>query len=246
MSRQAAYAAGETIKEAFNKEKSISEKGTSVDLVTETDKQCEETIVSMLKEAFPSHKFIGEEDSAAQGGASQLTDDPTWIIDPIDGTTNFVHQYPFVGVSIGLAVAKELVLGVVYNPILEEMFTATKGGGAFLNSSPIKVSSTTELNKALVATELGVARDDVSHNAAVARFSELSRVTRSIRCCGSCALNMCGVACGRLDGFYEIGYGGPWDAAGGAVIVREAGGVVIDPSGPQGVGRKRAVCCCGR
>uniref|UniRef100_A0A2N9F1N8 Inositol-1-monophosphatase n=1 Tax=Fagus sylvatica TaxID=28930 RepID=A0A2N9F1N8_FAGSY len=202
----AAKRAGEIIRKGFYETKHVEHKG-QVDLVTETDKACEDLIFNHLKQLYPTHKFIGEE-TTALCGAVELTDEPTWIVDPLDGTTNFVHGFPFVCVSIGLTIGKVPMVGVVYNPIMNELFTGVRGEGAFLNGNPIKVSSQTELVKSLLVTEV-----------------------RSLRMSGSCALNLCGIACGRLDLFYESGFGGPWDVAGGAVIVTEAGGLVYDPSG---------------
>lgn len=203
-----------------------------VDLVTETDKACEDLIFNHLKQHFPSHKFIGEETTAACGNF-ELTDEPTWIVDPLDGTTNFVHGFPFVCVSIGLTIGKKPTVGVIYNPIIDELFTAIDGKGAFFNGKPIKVSSQSELVKALLATETGTKRDKLTVDATTGRINSLLFKVRSLRMCGSCALNLCGVACGRLDLFYEIEFGGPWDVAGGVVIVKEAGGVVFDPSGSE-------------
>ncbi|GJN24147.1 hypothetical protein PR202_gb11869 [Eleusine coracana subsp. coracana] len=171
-----------------------------VDLVTETDKACEDLIFNHLREHFPGHKFIGEETSAALGATADLTDEPTWIVDPLDGTTNFVHGFPFVCVSIGLTIRKVPTIGVVYNPIMNE--AGTKRDKATVDDT------TNKINKFLYKI-------------------------RSIRMCGSLAMNMCGVACGRLDLCYEIGFGGPWDVAAGAVILQEAGGHVFDPSGRE-------------
>ncbi|XP_020227130.1 inositol-phosphate phosphatase isoform X1 [Cajanus cajan] len=201
-----------------------------VDLVTETDKACEDLIFNHLKQLYPSHKFIGEETTAA-GANAQLTDEPTWIVDPLDGTTNFVHGFPFVCVSIGLTIGKIPTVGVVYNPIINELFTGIRGKGAFLNGNPIKVSSQTELMSALLVTEVGTKRDKSTLDACTNRINSLLFKVRSLRMTGSCALNLCGIACGRLDVCFELGFGGPWDVAGGAVIVREAGGVIFDPSG---------------
>lgn len=225
----AAKKAGEVIRNGFYQTKHVEHKG-QVDLVTETDKACEDLIFNHLKQLYPTHKFIGEETTAAYG-VSELTDEPTWIVDPLDGTTNFVHGFPFVCVSIGLTIRKVPTVGVVYNPIMAELFTAIQGKGAFLNGNPIKVSSQTELVKSLLATEAGTTRDQGTLDATTNRINYLLSKVRSIRMSGSCALNLCGIACGRLDLFYELGFGGPWDIAGGVVIVREAGGIVYDPSG---------------
>ncbi|KAL8249087.1 hypothetical protein R6Q59_005955 [Mikania micrantha] len=221
--------AGEVIRKGFYRTKHVEHKG-SVDLVTETDKACEDLIFNHLKQRFPSHKFIGEETTAANG-VSELTDEPTWIVDPLDGTTNFVHGFPFVCVCIGLTIKKVPVVGVVYNPIMNELFTAIDGNGAFLNGNPIKVSSQSALVTCLLTTEVGTKRDQATLDATTNRINSLLYKVRSIRMEGSCALGLCGVACGRIDLFYEIGFGGPWDVAAGVVIVKEAGGVVFDPSG---------------
>uniref|UniRef100_A0A5B7AJP4 Inositol-1-monophosphatase n=1 Tax=Davidia involucrata TaxID=16924 RepID=A0A5B7AJP4_DAVIN len=145
----AAKKAGELIREGFYLTKHVEHKG-QVDLVTETDKACEDLIFNHLRQHFPKHKFIGEETTAACG-ATELTDEPTWIVDPLDGTTNFVHGFPFVCVSIGLTIGKIPKVGVIYNPILDELFTGIHGKGAFLNGNPIKVSSQSELVKSLLA-----------------------------------------------------------------------------------------------
>ncbi|KAK9227756.1 hypothetical protein WN943_012812 [Citrus x changshan-huyou] len=252
----AAKRAGEIIRNGFYQTKNVEHKG-QVDLVTETDKACEDLIFNHLKQQFPTHKFIGEETTAACG-ATELTDEPTWIVDPLDGTTNFVHGFPFVCISIGLTIGKIPIVGVVYNPIMDEvrilcslkgppamnkscallplsfmlsLFTGVHGQGAFFNGKPIKVSSQTELVKSLLATEAGTKRDKPTLDASTNRINSLLFKVRSLRMSGSCALNLCGIACGRLDLFYELGFGGPWDVAAGVVIVEEAGGLVYDPSG---------------
>ncbi|KAI4311925.1 hypothetical protein MLD38_036789 [Melastoma candidum] len=225
----AAKQAGEVIRNGFYQTKRVEHKGL-VDLVTETDKACEDLIFNYLKKHYPEHKFIGEETTAA-GGNSELTDEPTWIVDPLDGTTNFVHGFPFVCISIGLTIRKIPIVGVVYNPIMNELFTGILGQGAHLNGNPIKVSSQSELVKSLLATEAGTKRDKATLDETTNRINSLLFKVRSLRMSGSCALNLCGIACGRLDLFYETGFGGPWDVAGGAVIVKEAGGLVFDPSG---------------
>eukprot|EP00878_Enallax_costatus_P010703 GHUV01011179.1.p1 GENE.GHUV01011179.1~~GHUV01011179.1.p1 ORF type:complete len:196 (+),score=33.49 GHUV01011179.1:304-891(+) len=137
----AASAAGAIIKKAINSSKQVEQKSSHVDLVTATDKQCESIIRSILEQHFPQHRFIGEEEASETGGQGDLTDEPTWMVDPLDGTTNFVHGYPFTCVSIGLTINRMPVVGVVHNPILDEMFTAVKGNGAHLNGQPITVSN---------------------------------------------------------------------------------------------------------
>lgn len=186
------------------------------------------------------HAFIAEE-TAAHG---ELTDAPTWLVDPLDGTTNFVHDYPFVCVSIGLAVARELVVGVVYNPIMDQMYTAVKGGGAFLNNLPIRVSGQTELGAALVCTNIGASRDPGFIAAVGGNMQRLlSAKLGGLRMSGSAAMNMAHVAAGKLDAYYEVGIGGPWDMAAGAVLVREAGGVLADPRGGEFGLFSRCIIC---
>jgi inositol-phosphate phosphatase/L-galactose 1-phosphate phosphatase len=150
--------AGQVIRKGFSEAKNVHYKGPT-DLVTETDRQCEQLIRSGLLAAFPTHQFIGEEDTSDSGAKPVLTDAPTWMCDPLDGTCNYVHGFPSVCVSLGLAIKKDLVVGVVYNPILGELFTAVRGCGAFLNGQPIHASPQQELSKALVATEIGTTRD---------------------------------------------------------------------------------------
>ncbi|KAM3280870.1 inositol monophosphatase 1 isoform X2 [Capsicum chacoense] len=235
----AAKRAGEIICKGFYETKHVVHKG-QVDLVTETDKACEDLIFNHLKQHFPTHKFIGEETSATTGDF-ELTDEPTWIVDPVDGTTNFVHGFPSVCVSIGLTIGKIPTVGVVSDPIINEyrlafgvyLFTGIDGKGAFLNGKPIKVSSQSELVKSLLGTEVGTTRDNLTVEATTKRINNLLFKVRSLRMCGSCALDLCWVACGRLELFYLIGFGGPWDVAGGAVIVKEAGGILFDPSGSE-------------
>ncbi|XP_023522063.1 inositol monophosphatase 1-like isoform X1 [Cucurbita pepo subsp. pepo] len=227
----AAKKAGQLIREKFYLTKHVVHKG-EVDLVTETDKACEDLVFGHLKQRFPSHKFIGEETTAANG-AVELTDEPTWIVDPIDGTTNFVHGFPFVCVSIGLTIGKVPTVGVVFNPIIDELFTGIRGQGAYLNGKAIKVSSQDELMKSLLAIEIAATRDKSYIDATTGRINRLLFKARSLRISGSCALSLCDIACGRMDLFYINGYGGPWDVAAGAVIVMEAGGLVYDPSGTE-------------
>ncbi|KAG9147417.1 hypothetical protein Leryth_019654 [Lithospermum erythrorhizon] len=165
------------IRKGFHQTKNVEHKG-EVDLVTETDKACKDLIFNYLKQKFPSHKFIGEETTAAYG-ITELTDEPTWIVDPLDGTTNSVHGFPFVCVSIGLTIGKFPTVGVVYNPVIDELFTGVEGKGAFLNGKPIKVSCQSELVKSLLATEAGTKRDKLTLDASTSRIrSLLTKVNR--------------------------------------------------------------------
>ena len=205
----------------------------TVDLVTATDKACEEYIINALKKEFPDHVYIGEESSFAGPGGStenkplELTESPTWIIDPLDGTTNFVHGYPLVTVSIGFAVDRTLCLGVVYNPIMDELCSAVRGGGTHLNGQRVHVGKATAVTDALICNNIGASRNPGFNQMTCDRVLALLQAsTRGLRKSGSAAQNMMHVACGRLDAFFEDGFGGPWDVAAGKVLVEEAGGVV--------------------
>ena len=146
--------------------------------------------------------------------------------DPLDGTTNFVHGYPLVTVSIGLAVGKQLVLGVVYNPIMDELCSAVRGGGTHLNGQRVHVGSATGVTSALICNNIGASRQPGVNQVCAARLLALLQSNvRGLRNSGSAAQNMMHVACGRLDAYFEDGFGGPWDVAAGAVLVQEAGGV---------------------
>ncbi|EFJ52899.1 hypothetical protein VOLCADRAFT_78931 [Volvox carteri f. nagariensis] len=243
----AALAAGEIIRHAFKQPKKVEEKQNHADLVTATDKAAEDLIFNRIRRSFPDHHFIGEESSAAAtGGVSeQLGDSPTWMVDPLDGTTNFVHGFPFVCTSIGLAVGRVVVVGVVYNPVLEELFVAAEGGGAYLNGERLAASGRTQLAGAVVGTEVGTSRDSETLDAMFGRMRALAALSRSVRCTGSCALGLCSVALGRCDVFFEINFGGCWDAAAGALMVSEAGGTVLDPAGAPWHVMSRRVLAAG-
>ncbi|XP_046880346.1 inositol monophosphatase 1-like [Hypomesus transpacificus] len=224
--------AGKMIRAALQKDIAIMQKSSPVDLVTETDQKVEQLIISSIKEKYPTHSFIGEE-SVAAGDPSILTDNPTWIIDPIDGTTNFVHRFPFVSVSIGFAVKKEIEFGIIYSCIEDKMYTARKGNGAFCDGVPIKVSGQEDITKSLVLTEMGFKKDPEHFKTMMANINTiLSIPVHGIRSPGSAAVNMCLVACGAADAYYHMGIH-CWDMAAGAAIIRESGGVIMDISGGQ-------------
>ncbi|XP_056155422.1 inositol monophosphatase 1-like [Lampris incognitus] len=222
--------AGKIIREAMAKDITIMQKSSPVDLVTETDQKVEQLIIASIREKYPSHSFIGEE-SVAAGARSILTDNPTWIIDPIDGTTNFVHRFPFVSVSIGFTVEKMIVFGIVYSCIEDKMYTARKGQGAFCNGAPIKVSGQEDITKSLVLTEMGFKKDPEHFKIMMANINTILTIpVHGIRSPGSAAVNMCLVASGAADAYYHMGIH-CWDMAGGAAIITEAGGVIMDISG---------------
>ncbi|KAF6720329.1 Inositol monophosphatase 1 [Oryzias melastigma] len=222
--------AGEMVRGALKDDRTVMTKSSAVDLVTQTDQKVEQLIIQSVKEKFPTHRFIGEE-SVAAGESCNLTDDPTWIIDPIDGTTNFVHAFPFVAVSIGFSVNKQVEFGVVYSCLEDKMFTARRGRGAFCNGEPLQVSEQTDIHQAIVATEFGSSRDPTA-------VDHIFRSLRNILClpvhgvrgAGTAAINMCLVASGCAEAYYEIGIH-VWDVAAGSLIVSEAGGVLLDVDG---------------
>ncbi len=196
------------------------------DLVTVTDKNVEAFLVKELMHAYPDHGILGEETGVKQSESSYR-----WIIDPIDGTTSFVHNQPFYGVSIALEKAGELILGVVYAPVLDQMFYAEKGKGAFLNNTPIRVSNTSALDQAVMATGFACLRDGGPDNN-LTHFNHIVPQLRDIRRYGSAALDLCYTACGRLDGYWEMNLN-IYDVAAGVVILREACGRVSDFSGDK-------------
>lgn len=221
--------------------KSFELKSCDIDLVTEVDKNVEDTLISGLKAKFPDHKFIGEE-TVSSGGKCELTDDPTWIIDPVDGTMNFIHGFPHSCISVGLTINKEAVAGIVYNPLLQQLFTAKKGQGAFYNDRQIHVSSIKELGKALIAFEAGTSRDVEKRDVVFNNFKMVVDNAHGVRCLGSAALNMAMVALGGADANFEFGIHA-WDIAAGDILVREAGGVCIDPKGGKLDLLSRRVLC---
>jgi myo-inositol-1(or 4)-monophosphatase len=201
----------------------IEHKG-EIDLVTEVDKKSEELIVGGLAAAFPGHDFLAEENLYPDRSASHK-----WIIDPLDGTTNFAHGFPWFAVSIALEVEGEVVLGVIYHTMMDEMFTAIKGEGAWLNGSPINVSTRSPLRGSLLATGFPYdSATDRENN--FAHFANFQMGGRGIRRAGAAALDLAYVAAGRLDGFWE-GKLKPWDVAAGQLLVKEAGGRVTGFAG---------------
>ncbi|XP_069015782.1 inositol monophosphatase 1-like [Embiotoca jacksoni] len=224
--------AGAVIRKAGESEIKISTKSSTVDLVTKTDERVEKIIIGSLIEEFGqgTHCFIGEE-SVAKGQPCILTDKPTWIIDPVDGTTNFVHGFPFVAVSIAFAVNKELEFGVVYSCLEDKMYHARKGKGAFCDDDKLQVSDVADIKKSIIISEHGT---DRSPEKVKKIFSTMQRIlcipTHGLRGSGTAATNMCLVACGSVEAFFEIGIH-CWDIAAGAVIVQEAGGVLLDVDG---------------
>ena len=215
--------AGRLLKTNLGRLHSIEMKG-AIDVVTEMDIRAEELIIKILRGVFPTFGILTEE-----SGERAASSEYRWIIDPLDGTTNYAHGYPVFCVSIALEKNGETILGVVYNPMLAELFTAEKGRGACLNNRKIQVSSTTKLNNSLLAT--GFPYDiRTSSNNNINHFTNFAVRVQAIRRAGSAALDSCYVACGRFDGFWELKLK-PWDVAAGGLIVKEAGGILSDFKG---------------
>ncbi len=186
------------------------------DLVTEADRASERLIVERLRNHFPTHSVVAEE-----GGGQEGSSEYRWYVDPLDGTTNFAHGFPMFNVTLALERAGELIAGVVYHPIHEEMFTAEAGGGAYLNNHRIHVSKAARVEDALVAT--GFPSRKRHENVNVHFYYQLAMMSHGVRRAGAAALDLAYVACGRLDAFWEFGLN-PWDMAAGVLLVREAGG----------------------
>jgi myo-inositol-1(or 4)-monophosphatase len=219
----AARGAGSVLKEHFGKPHQIVKKGV-IDLVTEADLAAEKTILKLLQDHFPEDNILSEE-----AGERDMASDRVWIVDPLDGTTNFAHGFPFFAVSIGLEVAKEIVLGVVYNPYMEELFTARLGKGALLNGRQIHVSNASSLGESLTVT--GFPYDIRSRsNRIFERFQRMVVSCQGVRRAGSAAIDLCYVAAGKFDGLWEENLK-PWDTAAGAIMVKEAGGTLSNFEG---------------
>ncbi|XP_075405651.1 inositol monophosphatase 1 [Tenrec ecaudatus] len=238
--------AGEVVCDALKKEMNVMIKSSPADLVTATDQKVEKMLLSAIKEKYPSHSFIGEE-SVAAGEKSTLTDNPTWIIDPIDGTTNFVHRFPFVAVSIGFVVNKKMEFGVVYSCVEDKMYTGRKGKGAFCNGQRLQVSQQEDITKSLLVTEFGSSRTPETVRIILSNIEKLLGIpVHGIRGVGTAAVNMCLVATGGADAYYEMGIH-CWDMAGAGIIVTEAGGVLLDVTGgPFDLMSRRIIAACNR
>lgn len=200
------------------------------DFVTEVDKAAEAAIIEVLKDAYPDYGILAEESGLTPGRNAHV--DYQWIIDPLDGTTNFIHGFPQYAISIALAKAGVVEHAVVYDPNRNELFSASKGAGAFLNERRIRVSRRTKLQDALIGTGFPYRVFDHA-DAYLAIFRELSQKTAGLRRPGAASLDLAYVAAGRLDGFWEFGLS-PWDMAAGALLITEAGGLVSDLSGEAG------------
>jgi len=221
---EAALAAGQILKAGLGRARKVRHKGFR-DLVTELDLAAQAEIVGRIEAAFPDHRIMAEEDEA---GPPELSG-PVWIVDPLDGTTNFVHGLPTYCVSICLNVDGQAQVGVIYDPERDEIFSARQGEGAFLGDQPIRASAQDELSQSLLVT--GFPYDLESQiEVIMARFQRLLTLSQGVRRLGSAALDLAYVACGRMDAFWEDGLH-PWDMAAGVLLVAEAGGRVSDLDG---------------
>ncbi len=212
--------AGIFLKGRLNEKHAINYKG-EINIVTQEDRLSEGMIISRIRERYPNHDILAEE-SAQTARASEYR----WIIDPLDGTTNYAHGYPVFCVSIAFERADEIHAGVIYNPMLDEMFVSEKGKGAFLNGRKITVSNTADLSRSLLATGFPYdIRSDRNNN--INYFNGMAKSAQAIRRAGSAALDMAYIAAGRFDGFWELKLM-PWDTAAGWLMISESGGIVTD------------------
>ena len=209
--------AGALLMGYFHRRVKVEYKG-DVDLVTEADRASEALITRRIRERWPEHNIMGEEGTRTEQGSEYR-----WYVDPLDGTTNFAHAYPVCCVSLGLEHKDERVAAVVFDPTRDEMFTAEKGGGAFLNGQPIRVSVVSDLGECLVAT--GFPSHKRHKNPNIFFYHQITLKTHGVRRAGSAALDLCNVASGRFEGFWEFNLN-PWDTAAGVLILEEAGGRV--------------------
>jgi myo-inositol-1(or 4)-monophosphatase len=194
------------------------------DFVTRVDRESEQLIIDTIKQKFPKHLFLAEE------SVKDLeTGEYRWIIDPLDGTTNFIHGYPVFSVSIALEYKEEIILGTIFDPLRDEIFTAEKGKGAFLNGQPVNVSTISELENSLITTGFPFRRKNFIDNY-LKLFKNIFHKVSDIRRAGSAALDLAYLACGRCDAFFEIGLS-IWDVAAGSILIKEAGGIITDFDG---------------
>jgi myo-inositol-1(or 4)-monophosphatase len=225
IAEMAAREAGSIQLTGLGKVRTINYK-SAYNIVTDIDKACEAKIIEVIRHEFPDDDILAEEGGGSANGVSRR-----WIIDPLDGTTNYAHGYPFFAVSIGVEEEGKIVAGVVYNAVSDELFHAVTGKGAYCNNVQINVSKVSNLEQALLATGFPCdTKEAMDDN--MLRFSTLTDQSHGVRRDGAAALDLCFVAAGRLDGFWEAGLS-PWDTAAGSLMVTEAGGIVSDLSGEE-------------
>ena len=222
--KELAISSGKILSKHFGNIKSINQKSTNIDLVTNADLESEAFIVKSIQKKFPSHTIITEENQLEIKNS-----DFRWVIDPLDGTTNFVHNLPIFGVSVALQYQNKTIIGVVYNPAANKLFFASLNKGAYLNDKKISVSSSKTLNKSLIVTGFPYLHDKKWEKSFLI-FKDFYSRTQGVRRLGAAALDLCFVAMGRFEGFYEFNLK-PWDICAGSLIVKEAGGSVTDWDG---------------
>jgi myo-inositol-1(or 4)-monophosphatase len=206
------------------------------DFVTEVDRAAEASIIETVRKAYPNHAILGEETGEIPVAQAEFR----WIIDPLDGTTNFIHAFPQYCVSIGVEQRGALAHAVVYDPLRDELFTASKGRGAFLNDRRIRVSKCQKIEDALLGTGFPY-RELARLDLYMRQLRSMMEQSSGVRRAGAAALDLAYVACGRLDGFWELGLS-PWDMAAGALLIQEAGGLAADLQGDQGFLEKGDIC----
>ncbi|MBZ0200373.1 MAG: inositol monophosphatase [Ignavibacteriaceae bacterium] len=235
-----ALEAGELIRSYFGKKFEVEYKKNESNLVTEVDKASENLIKEFINKKFPSHNILAEE-----GGRINNNGEYTWVVDPIDGTTNFAHGLPIFSVSIGIQKNDETVLGVVYDVMMDVMYSAEKGSGAFANEKQMFVSNNSNLKHALLVTGFPYDISDNPDNA-LEKFAALTKASRGMRRLGSAAIDFCYVSKGVFDGFWEVSLH-PWDICGGKLIAEEAGGLVTNFKGEQiNIYSKQILCTNGK
>jgi len=236
---EAIYRAARVLRNHFGRISQINQKG-AFDLVTEADTESEKQIMETIRKAFPDHAILAEESGANKGTAEYQ-----WLIDPLDGTTNYVHQLPFFTIAIALAVRDKIELGLILNPMDGELYSAIAGNGAELNGKPIKVSSIASVCNSLLVTGFPYDFNEIVEPA-MKRFSVFQQASQGVRRLGSAALDLCYVACGRFDAFWEQNLQ-PWDKAAGAIIAAEAGAVITDFSNqPFSINQEEILVTNGR
>lgn len=217
---EAASAGGAVLQHYWGNLSNIQQKGRPGDLVTEADKAAEKEVLAVLRRHVPTHAILAEE----SGSIGKQTDELLWAVDPLDGTTNYTHQYPFCGCSVGLLINGQPAVGAIFDPVHNHLFRAAKGLGATCNREPISVSKTKTLADSLLVTGFAYDRRETIDNN-YAEFCQLTHLTRGVRRGGAASIDLAYVACGRLDGYWERGLS-PWDVAAGVILVQEAGGTV--------------------
>ena len=245
--KEIAREAGKIILEGHSSRAFRVESKGGVDLVTEVDRKSEAHIITELRKRYGAFDIVAEEDVSDGGGPREIGEGPTWVVDPLDGTSNFVAGLPMVCVCIGLLHERRPVAGVIYNPILKEMYWAYEGGGAWRDGERLRIGAARGLADATIVNNIGASRDAAFARKTLGRLEELmASNVRALRNLGSAAMNMAWVAAGVLDCYFEDGYGGPWDVVAGCCLVREAGGAFHLPEGGalefRGVGKGKIVC----